>query len=203
HYGLDRPVEPAIYLPYSQKPFDWMSWITLMVRTEAEPAALAPVVRRTVWALDDRLPIRRVSAVAELYGESHARRRFAMILVGAFAVLALGLVVIGIYGVVAYTVARQRKEIGVRLALGARRRAVAAAVVRRGLLIALGGVLIGGPAALGLTRLMSGLLYGIAPTDPVTFGGVALVLAGVAALASYVPARRATRTDPMTVLREE
>ncbi len=203
HYGLDRPAQPALYIPHAQKRWGWMSWMTLLVRTSGEPLSLASAVRDAVWELDDRLPIHRLAPVTELYAESHARRRFAAQLLGLFAGLALLLGAVGVYGVVSYGVVRRRREFGIRLALGAEVRRIAASVVGDGLRVALVGIAVGVLAALLLTRLLAALLFDVSPHDPPTFMGVVLLIVAVAGVASWIPARQAMREDPMAVLREE
>jgi len=203
HFGLDQPVEPAMYMPYGQKRWGWMSWITLMVRTRGEPLDVVPAVQQTLWSLDDRLPIRELATVADLYKESNARRRFAAALVVGFAGVAVFLGLFGVYGVVSYTVAQREREFGVRMALGAEGRRILRSVLRQGLAIAAMGVVIGLVGAVLLTRVMESLLFGVAPTDPLTFLATALLLTGVALLACYIPARRAARVDPIEALRHE
>lgn len=203
HHGLDRPAQPALYIPHAQKRWGWMSWMTLLVRTKGEPLALAPAVRAAVWELDDRLPIHRLATMRELYAESQARRRFAAQLLALFAGLALLLGAVGVYGVVSYGVVQRRREFGIRLALGAEVRRIATSVVGEGLRVALIGIGAGVVAALLFTRLLAALLFDVSPHDPLTFAAVAALLVVVAAAASWIPARRAMRLDPMAVLREE
>jgi putative ABC transport system permease protein len=202
-HGLDRPTEPTMYMPHAQKRWGWMSWLTLMVRTRGDPLDIAAAARQAIWSLDDRLPIRELAPVTRLYAESHARRRFAATLTGGFAGIALFLALFGIFGVVSYTVAQREREIGVRMALGARRHGVLLEVLRHGLVIATVGVALGAIGALLLTRLMQSLLFGVTATDPVTFAATAALLVAVALLASWLPARRAARIDPMEALRHE
>jgi putative ABC transport system permease protein len=159
-------------------------------------------VKSAVAEEDRRLPIHRVATVHELYGESTARRRFATTLLSSFAALALVLGTIGMYGVLSYAVAQRRREIGIRIALGAKPGEVMGAVLRQALTLTVLGVVIGAAAALALTRLLDALLYEVSPTDPLTYVAVALLLTAVAALAAWMPARRATRIDPLAVLRE-
>jgi putative ABC transport system permease protein len=203
HFGLDQPIEPAIYMPYAQKRWGWMSWLTLMIRTRGEPMDVVPAVQQTIWALDDRLPIRELATVTDLYAESNARRRFAATLVVGFAGLAVFLGLFGVYGVVSYSVAQRKREFGVRVALGAEGRRIELGVLREALVIAGIGVVIGLAGALLLTNLMKSLLFGVAASDPLTYVTTALLLTGVALLACWIPARRAARTDPMEALRYE
>lgn len=205
HFGLDRESPPALYIPYKQKSWEWLSWQVLMLRAEAgvDPATLTPSVRAAIHELDPALPLDPLLTLEDAYAETTARRGFALTLVGAFAALALLLGSLGLYGILAYGVAQRRREIGVRMALGATEQDVLGRVLRRGLGLALLGVAIGLAGAFATSRLLSSLLYGISPTDPATFVGVSLLLASVALLASWLPARRATRVDPMTALRAE
>lgn len=205
HYGLDEPVRHALYIAHAQKPWPWLTWLTLTVRAAGggDPSALAPAVRSAISELDDALPPQRVATVNELYAASAARRRFAMSLTSAFAAIALALGTLGIYGVLSYAVAQRRREIGLRMALGADSGSVRRLVLRQGLATTAIGIAAGLAAAFAATRLMSSLLYGVSATDPATFAAVALLLTAVAVLASSIPARGATKVDPMTVLRTE
>lgn len=203
HFGADRPGMPALYIPQAQKPWGWMSWLTIVARTERDPLAIAPGVKQALRELDARMPIERLTTMNSLYAESMARQRFAATLLGAFAALALLLGSVGVYGVLSYSVAQRTRDIGVRIALGARRSHVAATVIRRGVALAGVGVFAGIVGALVLSRFLESLVFGITTTDPVTFTGVPLLLLIVVALAAYVPARRATRIDPMRALRVE
>ena len=144
-----------------------------------------------------------VEPLVETVSQSVAQRRFTMLVLGAFAAVALVLATVGVHGVLSYTVAERNREIGIRMALGADRRSVGRLVVGQGARLALGGLGIGVLASVGVSRLLSALLYGVRPGDPATLAGVALALGGVALLASWLPARRASRVDPMVVLREE
>ncbi|MFN2567400.1 MAG: ADOP family duplicated permease [Gemmatimonadaceae bacterium] len=200
----DLPPAPAVYIPHAQKEWHWLAWMTLMVRADSgrDPRSLAPAVQTAVWELDRRLAIHEVATVDDLYGESTARRRFATTLLTTFAALALFLGTVGMYGVLSYAVAQRRREIGIRLALGAGARQVMRAVLGQALGLTALGVIIGTGGALALTRLLGTLLYEVSPTDPITYAGVASLLALVAALAAWMPAWRATRIDPLVVLRE-
>ena len=180
-----------------------MSYITLVVRTAGNPADLAPAVKQTVWSVDRNLPVSDVLTMDRVVADATAQPRFEMLLLGVFAVIALVLAAVGIYGVISYSVSRRTREIGIRIALGASRIDVLRMVVRQAVVQALAGAVVGLAGALLVSRLMAKMLYGVQPTDPVTFGGVAIVLALVALLASCVPARRATRIEPMIALRNE
>jgi len=176
---------------------------SLVVRTSVRPESLADAVRKTVWSLDPDQPILGLGAMQARLDEFYAPRRFNMLLFGVFALVALLLAAVGLYGVLAYSVTHRTHEIGIRLALGAPTRAVLWLIVRQGLVLALIGVALGLVGAWGLTRVLQNLLYGVSVTDPATFTGIALLLIGVAFIASFIPARRATKVDPLTALRHE
>jgi putative ABC transport system permease protein len=200
-YGLERRNSTDLYVCYTQRPRrTWQMIVT--VRTNGEPAQLAATLRQQVKTLDANLPV-SFEAMDEVFARSTANRRYNAILLGVFAGLALLLAVIGIYGVMSYAVTQSTREIGIRVALGAQARDVLKLVVGQGMLLAVLGVVIGLIAAFALTRLMATLLFGVGATDPLTFMLVALLLLGVALLACYVPARRATKVDPMIALRYE
>ncbi|MBX3277644.1 MAG: ABC transporter permease [Acidobacteria bacterium] len=200
HTALDAPVREMVYWPHPELAYPLM---TLMVRTDSDPLALAGAIRREVASLDPDQPISHVRTMEQLLAASTARARFGATLLGIFAGVAMLLAAIGIYGVMSYTVAQRRREIGIRMALGANGRDVVRLVLRNGMMLAATGIGIGLPAAFALARLMSGMLFGIEATDPLTFITVALLLAGAAFAACYLPARRATRVDPMIALRYE
>jgi predicted permease len=188
-----------IYVPYAQYPNDVM----LHVRTDTDPASLAAAVRREVLALDPDLPVFDVRTLTERSADATARTRVSALLLGVFASLALVLAALGIYGVIAYSVAQRTHEMGLRMALGARRGDVVRLVVRQGMTLVLVGIAAGLAGAFGLTRLLASMLYGVRATDPATFAVIALLLTAVAFLASWLPARRATRVDPSSALRSE
>ncbi|HMV50145.1 MAG TPA: ABC transporter permease, partial [Blastocatellia bacterium] len=198
--GLDDPSEAAIYTPFAQTPF---MWANLMIRTSLPPQSLIPAIRKAITSADVSLEPANFRTMEDLVAESVAQPRFYTTLLGAFALLALLLAGIGIYGVISYSVAQRTHEIGVRLALGAGKGDVLRLVLRQGLLPALIGAAIGLAGAWALTRLMSGLLFEISATDPLTFACVALLLLSVALLACYLPAKRAAKVDPMVALRCE
>jgi putative ABC transport system permease protein len=192
---------PALYTPLAQERNAWKTWMNIAVRS-AEPAErLGAAVRREVTALDPDIPVTRVRAMDDLITASVAPRRFTLLLLGGFAALALALAGVGLHGVISYAVAQRTHEMGVRLALGAAPRDVVRLVLGQGLALTLGGVALGTVAALGLTRFVSSMLFGVRATDPATFIGVALLLVTVAALACYRPARRAARVDPLVAMR--
>jgi predicted permease len=199
-YTLDeRDSRIAMYHPHTQNPSRAMN---VVVRAETEPAALASAATATIRAIDPDLPIYNVKTMDARVDESLARRRFAMLLLAAFAALALGLASVGIYGVIACLVNQGTREIGIRLALGATPDGILAMVVRHGMTVALIGIGIGLAGAVAVARAMENLLFGVGAADPVTFITVCVVLLAVAALGSYVPARRAARIDPAISLRE-
>lgn len=200
-YGLDAPVEPAVYVPHAQHSGD--SSMAVVVRTEGDPTVVAAAVRREILKLDPEQPISNVRSMEQVLSDSLMLRRVAMLLLTVFASLALTLATVGIYGLTAYSVSRRTHEIGLRVALGASQSQILRMVVGRGLVTSLIGAAIGVAAAFELTRGLSGMLYGVTATDPPVFAGVPLLLIAVSVLASYVPARKATRIDPLVALRYE
>jgi putative ABC transport system permease protein len=200
HYGLDMPPGLEVYVPEAQ----WTSSdMQLVVRDGADPKPLLEAVRNQIWAVDKELPIYRVATMDQLVSASVAQRRFTLVLLSMMALLAGTLAALGIYSVMSYSVTQRTQEIGIRMALGAKSSDVLRLVVGQGMLLAVGGIVVGLAAAAALTRLMSALLFGISVTDPFTFAAIALALAGVALGACFIPARRATKLDPMTALRYE
>ncbi len=179
------------------------SYISLVVGATGRPEALADAVQQTVWSLDRDQPILQLGTMQARLDEVYAPRRFNMLLFGVFALVALVLAAAGLYGTLAYMVAQRTHEIGVRLALGAQTRDVLWLIIRQGLALTLIGVALGLGAALALTRVLQNLLYEVSATDPVTFAGIALLLVSVAFIASYIPARKATKVDPLVALRHE
>jgi len=198
--GLDRPDQPHLYLSIFQYPGYALA---VYLRTEPDPTSLVQPLRQQIQAVDPNLPVFGEQTMEELVSASLSQRRFAMQVVGLFGVLALLLAGIGIYGVMAYAVAERTREIGVRMALGAQTGDILRLVVKQAASLALVGVGIGSAGALIATRVMSSLLFGVNATDPLTFAGVALLLTFVALLACYLPARRATKVDPLVALRSE
>jgi len=166
-----------------------------------DPASLVPGIRNAVWSFDGNLPIAEVWTMDRIVEVANSRPRFTLVLLAAFAGIALVLAAVGVYGVMSYAVSRRTQEIGVRLALGAAPRAIIGMIVREGMTVALTGALLGIGGALLLTRSMTTFLYGVKPSDPLTFLGVSIVLVGAALLATYLPARHAARTDPLLALR--
>jgi predicted permease len=180
-----------------------MAYITLVVRTTRDPGALVSTVKSTVWSLDRNLPISEVLTMDTVVADANAQPRFEMLLLGLFAVVALVMAAVGIYGVMSYSVSRRTHEIGIRISLGASRNEVFRLIVRQGMVLALVGSAAGIAGALLLSRLMVKVLYGVRPIDPITFAGVTLLLTVVALAANYIPARRAMQVDPIAALRHE
>jgi putative ABC transport system permease protein len=202
--GIEAPAKPEFYLPYTQVNYQqWFAPAHLVVRTSVEPNGLVASVRREVHAVDPEQPIANVQTMEEILGEESTQRRVGMLLLAAFAGLALLLASLGIYGVLSFFVAQHTQEIGVRLALGARPRSILALVLGKGMRLALLGLGLGLGGALLLTRLIESQLFGVSASDPLTYAGLALLLAAVALLACYLPARKAMKVDPMVALRYE
>jgi putative ABC transport system permease protein len=197
-FALDAQSPPEMYTPYN-----WWNTMNLVLRGSADSASLVSAVRDQVAALDRQVPVYEVAHLEDLVTHSTARQRFELFLLALFASLALALAAVGIYGLLAFTVTRRTQEIGVRIALGAHPRNVLALVMAQGMKLVLLGLAAGIAASLSLTRLMSSLLFRVDPFDPLTLGVVTFILAAIAALACFLPARRAMRVDPMVALRTE
>jgi putative ABC transport system permease protein len=201
HYTLPAPMGPAVYLPYASLP---LLSQTLVIRTSLpDPLVLVPSVRAAIRELDPNVAAYEVQTMDEVVSRSLWRQRFQGEVLGAFALLALILTAVGIYGVISYAVAQRTRELGVRIALGATGRDVLGLILGHGTRLVLAGVAIGIVAALGLAQIVASLLHGVGPTDPVTFVAVSATLAAVAVAACYVPARRATKVDPLVAMRVE
>ncbi|MCI0389449.1 MAG: ABC transporter permease [Acidobacteria bacterium] len=198
--GLDKATRPMIYWPYPQFPGIFNN---LVIRTEGDPMGVIAAVKSQIWSVDREQPLSGIQTMEHVIAGSVAPRRFNMLLLGAFAALALALAAVGIYGVISFTVAQRTHEIGVRMALGAKRFDVIKLVVMQGMALVLAGMGIGLAVSLGLTRLMANLLFDVSATDPWTFAIVPLLLGAVALLACSLPAWRATKVDPMAALRYE
>ena len=201
--NLTEPAIPEIYYPFSQNPVSWWTTASLVVHTIGDPALLSQPLKAAVWKIDANLPVSDPRLLSAVVAGSMAQRRFETLLLTLFAGLALLLAVVGIYGVVSYGVRRRTREMGLRMALGARRGDILQLVIGQGMAPATLGLILGLVASLGLTRFLSSLLFDVAPTDPATFAAVAASLTAVAALACYLPARRAARVDPMVSLRDD
>jgi ABC-type antimicrobial peptide transport system permease subunit len=198
--GLDAPHTMQVYLPHPQYR---TGYLTLVVRTQSDPLSLVGAVRQQILKVDPEQAASNVASMDQVLSDSVASRRFSAALLGSLAALGLLLAAVGVYGVLSYGVSQRTREIGIRMALGAARNDVLSLVVGQGLNLLLMGVGIGIVVALLVTRFISGLLFGVNASDPVTFAGVVVFLATMALLACYVPARRAARVDPMVALRYE
>jgi predicted permease len=201
--GLEKPTGTELYLPYQQAQAMGEDSAYIAVRTSGDPSAVVSEVRHVVHSLDPTLPLAHIRSMDSVMSAAQSRPRFLALLLTLFSIVALTLAAVGIYGVISYSVAQRTREFGIRMALGAQRGDVLRLVLGEGMTLALAGVGAGVITALGLTRLMASLLYGIKPADPATFALVSVVLFAVAFLACYIPARRATKIDPMTALRYE
>ena len=199
--GLNQDVRIEMYTPQAQTP--WVGFRTIVVRTHGETISLASALRAEVRALDPHLPITKLQPMQTLVSNSIAQPRFRMVLLSIFGGLALVLAAVGIYGVLAYTVSQRTQEIGIRMALGAQSADVLGLVLRHGMRLAVFGVVAGLLGGFALTRVMRNLLFGVSPTDPLTFAGISLLLLIMALIACWIPARRATRVDPVVALRQE
>ncbi|HEV2498393.1 MAG TPA: ABC transporter permease [Terriglobia bacterium] len=198
--GLAEAALPEMYFPETQYPTLWMD---IVLRTSPLPLSQSKVLRQAVHGLDPQLPVYSVDTLSQIVSRSSQQQQFEALLLGLFAAAVLALAVIGIYGVISYSVAQRTHEFGVRIALGAQKGDVLRIVVGQGFKLALAGIAIGIVGALGLTRFLTSLLYGVKPTDPLTFVAISLILIAVALLACYIPARRAANVDPMVALRHE
>jgi putative ABC transport system permease protein len=199
HSSLSVPPNPEIYLSQLQEP---ESSLAVLIRTKGDPLSLAAAAREQVKAVDKDQPV-TITTMDQIFSASVGEKRFNTSLLGAFAVLALILAMVGVFGVINYSVAQRTHEIGIRIALGAQRSSIFRLVIGQGLVLAVVGITIGSIAAFALTRVIRGLLYGVSPTDATTFAVVWVIMTAVAVLACYVPARRATKVDPLVALRYE
>ena len=198
--GVERPTSMQIYLPYEQEA---RTSLAVVVRTQDHPLAVAASVEQAIHSIDKDLVVYNVWTMDQLLGNSLAQRRLTLVLLASFAALAVLLAVVGIYGVISYAVRQRTHEVGIRMALGAQARDVLKMIMAQGLKLALMGVGLGLVAAWVLTRWMESLLFGVHHTDPLTFGAIAAALLCVALMACWIPARRATKVDPMLALRSE
>jgi putative ABC transport system permease protein len=200
HEGLETQPEPEMYIPDRQRPEREMN---LVLRASADPASLAAAMRSAVHAVDPDQPVANIRLMSQLFADSVAKPRFNYLLLTIFAAIALTLSATGVYGVMAYAVEQRTREMGIRLALGAQPNDVLKLVIRQGMRSVLAGVALGLAGAFALSRVMASLLFEVRATDPATFIGVAGLLVTVALLACYLPARRATKVDPVIALRDE
>jgi len=203
HSGLNQPVDPAVYSLFSQNDEQWRRWMTLVIKASGPQADLVEDVKKQIWSLDSQIPVSDIQSMDDLMAISVAQQRFNMLLLGIFAALAVALAGVGIYGMMAYRVNQRTRDIGVYMALGAQHRDVLRLVMKDGATLALLGIAVGLAGAAAVTRVMASLLFEVKPTDPPTLIGVALLLAAVALLACYIPARRALSIHPMAALRCE
>ena len=202
--GLEAPPKPEMFFPHRQLPdIRWNKPRDLIIRTKDNPMSLVAAVREAIWSVDRAQPVSNVRTMDDILSEEMTQRRVGMTLLVAFATLALLLASLGIYGVLSYSVTQRTPEIGIRMALGANRREVLRMVLADGMKLTVAGVAIGLAASFALTRLMSGMLFGVSANDPVTLVSVTFLLGTVTLVACYVPARKATRVDPLTALRHE
>ncbi|MGB0035338.1 MAG: ABC transporter permease [Candidatus Acidiferrales bacterium] len=201
--GIDKPAGTELYLPYTQKQGSGMRNGYVVLRAKGDPRPLAGAVRREVQSIDPTIPVASIRTMDEVLSTAQSRPRFLTLLLALFSTVALLIATVGIYGVISYSVARRSKEFGLRMALGAQSTNILGLVMKQGFVLTAIGVVVGAGSALGLTRLMSSLLFGVQPTDAITFVSVSALLAAVALFASYIPARRATQVDPMHALRYE
>jgi hypothetical protein len=208
--GVQENSPPVVYWPpmmqylFGAKTPETMRTETFVIRSErAGTESFLNEVRQAVWSVNSNLPLASVRTMQEIYGKSVARTSFTLVMLGIASTMALALGLIGIYGVISYTVSQRRREIGIRLALGAQSGDVVSMVLRQGAKLALLGVCIGVVAALALARLMTSLLFGVTAHDPLTFAAVAALLISVALFACYIPSRRAMKVDPIVALRYE
>jgi predicted permease len=201
--------EPELYLPYAQTtsylegPLRGTGYLTLVVRTAGDPSRVVAAARAYVHAVDPTVPLTHVQSLPSVVDRMSARSRFVMLVLVGFAMLALSLAAVGIYGVMSYSVAQRRQEIGIKIALGAPNRTVMLGLLRQAATVSTFGIVVGSGCALLLTRFLVAQLYGVRPTDPLSFGGAAIVLGAVALAASSVPIARALRIDPLTAIRSE
>jgi putative ABC transport system permease protein len=200
HTDVKAEARPAMYVPAEQSPWETM---TLVVRSSGDPTALAAALREEVSAVDKDQPLSEIATMEQIFAKAVAPQRFNLLLVSLFAALALALSTVGVYGVIAYSVTQRAQEMGVRLALGANSRDILRLVIGQAMRVSLLGVALGLVAAVALTRVMTSLLFEVSATDPVVFVGLAVLLIIVTLVASFIPARRATKVDPLVALRYE
>jgi putative ABC transport system permease protein len=198
YYGANDEVRGLVYVPYKQ---DSWGGMRVIIRSSGDPGAIVPAVRRVIAGIDPDLAVATVATMDDLMGQSLAGPRFTTFLLSGFAAVALILVAVGLYGVLSYGITQRTHEIGIRMALGARAGHVLRMVVREAALMVVLGIIIGGAGALAVSRVMTSILFETSATDPAAFIAVVLVLGAVGAVAAYLPARRATKVDPLIALR--
>jgi putative ABC transport system permease protein len=203
HFGLDQAEEAALYTPYAQLFQPWKRWMSIVVRSNGDPATITSMVKAQIWTIDKQIPVTKVRTMTEVMAASVASKRFMMTLLAVFAAIALTLATVGIYGLMSYSITERTHEFGIRMALGAQARDVLRMVLGQGLRLIAVGIALGLAGAFALTRVMHSLLFGVSTADPATFVVVSLLLTVVALLACFIPARRATKVDPMVALRYE
>jgi predicted lysophospholipase L1 biosynthesis ABC-type transport system permease subunit len=206
--GREYEPVPQIFVPfqvntYESLPYDLEPYVSLAIRTETDPASLARAVQERIWSVDKDQPIAEIHTAEEALAESVANRRVYLLLVGAFAVIALLVAASGVYGLISYAVERRTREMGIRVAVGATRTRILSLLVSRGMFLAVVGVAAGIAGSMLLTKTISGLLYGITPTDPAVLAGTSLLFLAVAFLAALIPAHRAATVDPTAAFRCE
>jgi ABC-type antimicrobial peptide transport system permease subunit len=207
--GLDADLKPAVFIPYAQMPDPLTIMLNQvlpkiwMVRTQVTPLSLQTAIRREIGLVDPDVAVSAFQTLEQVVGSSIKQERFNMVLAGAFAGLAMLLAAVGLYGVLSFSVAQRTREMGIRMALGAARREILWLVLKQGMMLALTGMVVGIIATFGVSRFLSSMLFGITPNDPATFLTVSILLTLVATLACAIPARRATKIDPMEALRYE
>jgi putative ABC transport system permease protein len=203
------PLDNEVYMPFlqdtqflsSQQPP--RAYVSIVVRTDTDAEALVPAIQQAIWSIDRDLPVSNLETMGHAIGNKLWQPRFNLMLIGIFSAIAMILAVVGIYGVMAYEVAQRTQEIGIRMALGANRGSIVGLVFGQSLRVVLIGVIVGVCMALGLARLMTTMIYQVQPADPLTYAGVTALVLCVAALSALLPARRATRVDPIIALRYE
>jgi putative ABC transport system permease protein len=202
-FGLDLEEEAAVYTPISQEQQFWKTWMNVVVRTSVDPSSLIPAIQKEVSRVDKNVPVADLFTMEALISRSVGTRRFHLLLLGLFAGLALMLASVGIYGILSYNVRQRTQEMGIRMALGASQKQILRMILSQGMRLVVLGALIGIATALGVTRFLQSLLYAVSSNDLLTFLVVPFVVIGVALLACYAPARRATRVNPVVALRYE
>jgi putative ABC transport system permease protein len=198
--ALDAPSPPELYRPHSQT-CDW--YASLVTRTRDDGPALRKAIHKSIGSVDPSCPIYNLRTLDSQISQSLAPRRFTLNIIWLFAAIALGLAAVGVYGIMAYSISRRRREMGIRLALGASKSAVLGLIFREGMTLVAGGILIGTTLSLALSGMLTNQLFGVSPSDPLTFSMAAILLTGVAAVACWLPASRAAKVDPILALRSE